>query len=69
VVDRLEARGLVTARPDANDRRRRAIALTNAGRGVADAAVKVARQITRQTLTPLTVAEQGAVIRLLRKLT
>jgi DNA-binding MarR family transcriptional regulator len=69
VVDRLEARGLVTARPDANDRRRRAIALTNAGRGVADAAVKVARQITRQTLTPLTVAEQEAVIRLLRKLT
>jgi MarR family transcriptional regulator, lower aerobic nicotinate degradation pathway regulator len=69
VVDRLEARGFVTARPDARDRRRRAIALTEKGRAAADAAVKVARQITRQTLVPLTVAEQQAVIRLLRKLT
>jgi MarR family transcriptional regulator, lower aerobic nicotinate degradation pathway regulator len=68
VVDRLEMRGLVTASPDANDRRRRAIALTDTGRAVADAAVKVARQITHQTLTPLTAAEQKAVIRLLRKL-
>src|SRR5215471_21165606 len=50
VVDRLEARGFVTARPDARDRRRRAIALTERGRTAADAAVKVARQITRQTL-------------------
>ena len=47
----------------------RAIALTDMGRAVADAAVKVARQITRQTLTPLTAVEQRAVIRLLRKLT
>jgi MarR family transcriptional regulator, lower aerobic nicotinate degradation pathway regulator len=69
VVDRLEARGFVTARPDASDRRRRAIALTEMGRAVADAAVKVARKITRHTLTPLTAAEQQAVIRLLRKLT
>jgi DNA-binding MarR family transcriptional regulator len=69
VVDRLEARGFVTARPDARDRRRRAIALTEKGRAAADAAVKVARQITRQTLVPLTSAEQQTVIRLLRKLT
>src|SRR5262245_412283 len=69
VVDRLEARGLVTARPDARDRRRRAIALTEKGRAAADAAVKVARQITRQTLMPLTATEQRSVIRLLRKLT
>jgi DNA-binding MarR family transcriptional regulator len=69
VVDRLEGRGFVTIRPDARDRRRRAIALTEGGRAVADAAVKVARQITRHTLTPLTAAEQRVVIRLLRKLT
>jgi MarR family transcriptional regulator, lower aerobic nicotinate degradation pathway regulator len=69
VVDRLEARGFVTARPDTRDRRRRAIALTDKGRAAADAAVKVARQITRQTLVPLTAAEQRSVIRLLRKLT
>jgi MarR family transcriptional regulator, lower aerobic nicotinate degradation pathway regulator len=69
VVDRLEARGFVTARPDARDRRRRAIALTEKGRAAADAAVKVARQITHHTLVPLTAAEQRSVIRLLRKLT
>jgi MarR family transcriptional regulator, lower aerobic nicotinate degradation pathway regulator len=69
VVDRLEVRGFATARPDVRDRRRRAIALTDTGCAVADAAVKVARQITRQTLVPLTAAEQRAVIRLLRKLT
>src|SRR5215470_2892549 len=68
VVDRLEVRGFISARPDARDRRRRAIALTEKGRAVADAAVKVARQITRATLTPLTAAEQRAVVRLLKKL-
>jgi DNA-binding MarR family transcriptional regulator len=69
VVDRLKNRRFITARPDPHDRRLRAIALTEAGRAAADAAVKVARQITRQTLTPLTSAEQTAVIRLLKKLT
>jgi MarR family transcriptional regulator, lower aerobic nicotinate degradation pathway regulator len=69
VVDRLEARGFISARPDAHDGRRRAIALTASGRAVADAAVKVARRITRDTLTPLSAAEQRTVIRLLRKLT
>jgi DNA-binding MarR family transcriptional regulator len=68
VVDRLAARGFISARPDAHDRRRRAIALTDAGRKVADAAVKVAREITRATLTPLTAAEQRTAVRLLRKL-
>ena len=33
------------------------------------AATKVARRITRDTLTPLSAAEQRTVIRLLRKLT
>jgi DNA-binding MarR family transcriptional regulator len=68
VVDRLKARRFITARPDPHDRRRRAIALTEAGRAVADAAVEVARQITRHTLTPLTAAEQKTIIRLLKKL-
>jgi DNA-binding MarR family transcriptional regulator len=68
VVDRLEGRGFVTARQDTRDRRR-AIALTKTGRAVADAAVIVARQIARNTLTPLTAAEQRTVVRLLRKLT
>src|SRR5215475_13304930 len=58
VVDRLQARRLVTVRADPRDRRRRAIALTDAGRAVAEAAITVARQITRHTLTPLSAAEQ-----------
>jgi DNA-binding MarR family transcriptional regulator len=69
VVDRLKARRFVTVRADARDRRRRAIALTEAGRAVADAAIEVAKQITRHTLTPLTAAEQRTVIRLLKNLT
>jgi len=69
VVDRLQARGFITARADANDRRRRAIALTSSGSAVADAAMKVARSITRDTLKPLTAAEQQSVVRLLKKLT
>ena len=68
VVDRLRTRSFVTAAPDPLDRRRRAIALTDDGRKVADAAVKVARRITRQTLAPLTTAEQRSAIRLLKKL-
>jgi DNA-binding MarR family transcriptional regulator len=69
VVDRLKARRFITARADAHDRRLRAIALTEAGRAVAEAAVKMAKQITRHTLVPLTAAEQKTVIRLLKKLT
>lgn len=68
VVDRLGVRGFVTARPDARDRRCRAIALTDTGRAVADAAAKVAQQISWQTLMPLTASEQKAIIRLLKKL-
>jgi MarR family transcriptional regulator, lower aerobic nicotinate degradation pathway regulator len=68
VVDRLQARHFVTIGPDSRDRRRRAIALTDTGRAAADAAIKIATEITRQTLAPLTAAEQKAVLRLLRKL-
>jgi DNA-binding MarR family transcriptional regulator len=68
VVDRLRARGLVATAGDANDRRRRAVTLTLAGRRVTEAAIVVAAQITAQTLAPLSPAEQRAVVRLLKKL-
>src|SRR5215471_14975081 len=42
VVDRLRARGLVATAGDANDRRRRAVTLTLAGRRVTEAAIAVA---------------------------
>jgi DNA-binding MarR family transcriptional regulator len=68
VVDRLSARGFVTALADPEDRRRRAVALTGRGREVTEAAIKVAAEITAATLRPLTAEEQRQVTRLLKKL-
>ncbi len=68
VVDRLGARGFVTALNDPTDRRRRAVALTERGRQVTAAAIKVAAEITAATLKPLTAEEQRQVTRLLKKL-
>ena len=68
VVDRLGARGLLTALNDPNDRRRRAVALTDRGRQVTQAAQPVAAEITAATLAPLSAEEQRLVARLLRKL-
>ena len=68
VVDRLSARGLLTALNDPNDRRRRAVALTERGRQVTGAAQLVAAEITAATLAPLSAEEQRLVARLLKKL-
>ena len=68
VVDRLRARRFVTSQNDPQDKRRRAIALTESGRRAAEAAVAVAADITAETLAPLTQDEQRTVQRLLRKL-
>ena len=69
VVNRLGARGFVTALNDPKDRRRRAVALTERGREVTEAAMKVAAEITTATLAPLSAEEQRLVTRLLKKLT
>jgi DNA-binding MarR family transcriptional regulator len=68
VVDRLSGRGFVTALADPNDRRRRAVALTERGRQMTEAAMLAAAEITAATLTPLTAEEQRLVARLLKKL-
>jgi MarR family transcriptional regulator, lower aerobic nicotinate degradation pathway regulator len=68
VVDRLHGRGFVTALADPKDRRRRAVALTERGREVTEAARQAAMRITADTLAPLTPEEQRAVVRLLKKL-
>jgi DNA-binding MarR family transcriptional regulator len=68
VVDRLGARGFVTALNDPNDRRRRAVALTDRGRQVTQAAQLVAAEITAATLAALTEEEQRLATRLLKKL-
>lgn len=68
VVDRLVARGFVTALNDQIDRRRRAVALTERGRVVTQAAMLVAAGITAATLAPLTEDERRIVAKLLKKL-
>ena len=68
VVDRLSARGFVTALNDPNDRRRLAVALTARGREVTEQAMTVAAEITAATLAPLTEDERRTVARLLKKL-
>lgn len=68
VVDRLQLRQFVTTEDDPRDRRRRAIALTDEGRRVAERAVTVAAEITALTLAPLTAAERREAARLLKKL-
>ena len=67
VVDRLHMRGFVTALNDPNDRRRRAVALTERGRQVTEEAVRIAADTTT-TLAPLTAEEQRQIVKLLRKL-
>ena len=68
VVDRLGARGFLTALNDPNDRRRRALALTERGRQVTQAAQLVAAEITAATLAAFSEDEQRTVVKMLRKL-
>jgi DNA-binding MarR family transcriptional regulator len=68
VVDRLGARGFLTALNDPNDRRRREVTLTARGRDVTDQAMKIAGDITAATLAPLSAEERDTVARLLKKL-
>ena len=68
VVDRLSVRGFVTASNDPNDKRRRAVVLTEEGRKVTEAAIRVAAKITADTLGSLTEEEQRTIARLLKKL-
>lgn len=68
VVDRLSLRGFVTASSDPNDKRRRAVMLTEDGRRVTESAIKAASKITADTLGPLTEEERRTIARLLKKL-
>jgi DNA-binding MarR family transcriptional regulator len=58
----------LTSYADPRDRRRRAIALSNAGTSAIKAAVLVGKEITTTTLEPLTPREKRTVTRLLKKL-
>ena len=68
VVDRLRVRGFVTTCNDPNDRRRRAVVLTEEGARVTAAAEVVGSEITVATLAPLSSDEQHEFLRLLKKM-
>lgn len=67
-VDRLEARALVRRRPDAEDRRKLLVDLTEAGREVTQRNLARAIAITRETLSPLSEAESRQFLALLYRL-
>ncbi len=68
VVDRLSKRKLVTVVADVHDRRRHAVTLTSRGRDLTAAALKMAQEITEETLAPLSLEEQMQLRRLLNRL-
>lgn len=69
VVDRLKLRRFVTVTDDPDDRRRRAVSLTERGREAAEAAIAMATEITAATLAPLPAADRKRIIGMLRRLT
>jgi MarR family transcriptional regulator, lower aerobic nicotinate degradation pathway regulator len=68
VVDRLVARSFVTSLNDPNDRRRRAVALTDRGDLVTQAASFVAGEITEASVATLTQEERHTLAELLKKI-
>lgn len=54
LIDTLEHKGLVTRHPDADDRRRNVVVLTDAGRDVVRQATKASSEAERTFLSPLT---------------
>lgn len=69
VIDRLRERGHIVSRPDEDDRRRMLIEMSPQGRVAFENCVDAARQITRETLSPLDADEQARFLELLAKLT
>ena len=68
VIDRLKARGLVELAPHAADRRRVVVNLTQEGRDTIERLIPLAREITRETLAPLSAREASTFLRLLARL-
>jgi MarR family transcriptional regulator, lower aerobic nicotinate degradation pathway regulator len=69
VVDRLQRLGLVATSADPTDRRRLTVSLTEAGTTLFAARTDTAKMITRETLAPLSPAEQESLSALLARLT
>jgi DNA-binding MarR family transcriptional regulator len=68
VVDRLVGRGLIRSEPDPRDGRRLVLSLTAEGEAALVRNVGTAREITEETLAPLTSGERMMLIELLTKI-
>lgn len=69
LIDELETAGLAERRPDADDRRKRAIHLTAHGEQTLEHARAIATQVGGELLAPLSARERAEFARLLHKLT
>ena len=68
VVDRLRNKDLVALKPDPRDRRRTMIRLTEKAAGMIDQLHAIGRNISDETLRPLTENEKTRLIKLLKKI-
>lgn len=68
IIDRLKARGLIEISRDATDGRKVIMSLLPAGEAVLEEMYPRARMITEKTMGRLNVAEQVALLYLLRKI-
>ena len=68
VIDRLKSRGFVALAKHDGDKRRLLVRLTDQGRELVEHLIPKARQITEETLAPLSSKEIAAFMKLLAKL-
>ena len=68
VVDRLRAKSLIQSRPDAADKRRAIISLTDEGRAVIETLKEDGRRISEKTLGSLKLSERRKLLYLLNKI-
>lgn len=68
VIDRLRARGFVELSKHEVDKRRLLVNLTAEGRDAIERLIPLAREITQQTLAPLSAKEAAIFMKLLAKL-
>ena len=68
VIDRLKSRGLVELTRHDGDRRRVMVSLTNDGRETVAQLVPLARDVTAETLRPLSPKEAATLLKLLARI-
>jgi DNA-binding MarR family transcriptional regulator len=69
LLDSLEGKGLVARRPDAEDRRRNVVVLTDAGQGALQEATRASDAAEQELLAPLDAREAAQFRALLERVT